>query len=494
MRRTLLWILCLVIVTAMVPAFTQAAEKPAKEAVQLQAISYPPDAKIDVAFQPRSELSKATGKATVTTKEGTTQIAATFKKLDAPSMQGPEFLVYVLWAITPEGRVTNLGPIRLDGDKGDVLATTRFQSFALGVTAEPYFAVSIPSSAVILTSMVPDKKHIQAAPIEVKAELLQRGYYKEAGLQPVVVAPKTPLELYQARNAVQIARSQKADQYAADSFTKAVRALEKAEAAQVDKKAKKETVIMASRDAVQAAEDARGIAVKRVEEERLAAERQAAMEREAAARAQAESEAQQRQIAEQQRDQSEAARGQSEAARAQSETARAQSETARAQAMAGQRQAINQAAGARAAAQKQRADLFAQLNKILETVDTERGLVATMAGVTFSTNSSTLKPAARESVAKLAGVLALNPGLKLDIEGYTDSLGSDTYNQSLSEKRAAAVRDYLVEQGIPAGSIDVKGLGKGSPVASNDDPKGREKNRRVEIVVSGEAIGTQVGG
>ena len=487
MRRTLLLILCLVIVTAMVPAFTQAAEKPAKEAVKLQAISYPPDAKIDVAFQPRSELSKATGKATVTTKEGTTQIAATFKKLDPPSMQGSEFLVYVLWAITPEGRVTNLGPIRLDGDKGDVLATTRFQSFALGVTAEPYFAVSIPSSAVILTSMVPDKKHIQAAPIEVKAELLQRGYYKEAGLQPVVVAPKTPLELYQARNAVQIARSQKADQYAADSFTKAVRALEKAEAAQVDKKAKKETVIMASRDAVQAAEDARGIAVKRVEEERLAAERQAAMEREAAARAQAESEAQQRQIAEMQRDQSEAARGQSEAARAQSETARAQ-------AMAGQRQAINQAAGARAAAQKQRADLFAQLNKILETVDTERGLVATMAGVTFSTNSATLKPAARESVAKLAGVLALNPGLKLDIEGYTDSLGSDTYNQSLSEKRAAAVRDYLVEQGIPAGSIDVKGLGKGSPVASNDDPKGREKNRRVEIVVSGEAIGTQVGG
>jgi outer membrane protein OmpA-like peptidoglycan-associated protein len=473
MRRSV-WIACLVLAIVLSPAMLSAGEKTATmEVAKVQTISYPPDSKVDLDFRAWSEQSKAAGKATIDTKGGPAQITATFKKLDPPSSHGPEYLVYVLWAVTPEGRVTNLGPVSLEGSNGTIVATTRFQSFALGVTAEPYFAVSVPSNAVVLVNTVPDMKNIQAAPIEVKAELLQRGHYKDAGLKPVEIAPKTPIELYEARQAVQIARWQKADQYAAETFQKAVQALDKAEKSQADKKGKAETVIMASREAVQFAEDARGIAAQREEEVRLTAERQASMDREAAAMAQAQSEATQRQVAEQQR---------------------AASETARAQAIAGQQQAMNQAAGARASSQRLRADLLTQLDRILATVDTDRGLVTTMAGVTFATDSAALKPAARESLAKLAGVLALNPGLKLDIEGYTDNVGGDEHNRSLSEKRAAAVRDYLVEQGIPAASISATGMGKESPVAPNDSPDGRAKNRRVEIVVSGEAIGTKIGG
>jgi outer membrane protein OmpA-like peptidoglycan-associated protein len=444
-----------------------AAETPAGSApaAKVKAISFPPDKKIDFEMKATSPMM-CSGKATVSTKEGRADIEASFEGLGEPSKFGPEYLVYVLWAVTPEGKASNLGILNMDREKGEISTSVNFQTFALGVTAEPYFAVTMPSDTVVLINAVPDKKNIQTAPLEAKAPLLQRGRYKEVGLQPVKIDPKVPFELYQARNAVQIARYQKADQYAADSFNKAAKALDKAEATQKDKKGKKDTVIMASREAVQAAEDAIGVAAKRAEEEKLAA-------------AQAEAAKQQ---------------AQAQAATAQAAKAQAQVETTQqqAQAQAAQAQAATAQAG-RASVQKQRADLLKQLNRILATTDTDRGLVVTMAGVTFASGSAKLQPAARENLAKLAGIIATHPSLKLDIEGYTDSAGKDETNQELSQKRAEAVQAYLTEQGIPASSLTAKGLGKASPVAPNDTAEGRAKNRRVEIIVSGEEIGTTTG-
>jgi outer membrane protein OmpA-like peptidoglycan-associated protein len=474
--RVLIVMCCLALVAA-----AHAAEQAASSApsAQVKVISFPPNAKLDVPFQPMSPSVKATGKATVSTKEGTAQIMASFKDLEPPSSFGPEYLVYVLWAVTPQAKVANLGQVRLNGTKGEITATTRFQAFAFGITAEPHFAVTTPSQTVVLINAVPNKKDVQTAPMDVKAELVPKGFYQQAGLKPAS-DPKTPIELYQARNAVQIAKSAKAEQYAAPALAKAADALGKAEAANNDKKGKPEAIIMASREAVQMAEDARGMAVRAAEADSLASERKANAEREAAAKAAAESETQKRKVAEAQMAESEAARTQALAGQQQ----------AQAQAL----QAQAQAASAMKSSQTMRAELLAQLNRILATKDTDRGLVTTMTDVTFNTDSAELKPGARESLAKLAGVLSMHPGLKLEVEGYTDNVGSEQHNKTLSENRAKAVMDYLGQQGITTAQMTSKGLGMGSPISPNDTQEGRAKNRRVEIVVSGSAIGTKIGG
>ncbi len=487
MKRVWFLVLILIGTLCLSHAALAAAEAPAgaAPAAKVKAISFPPDKKIDVDMMAASPMM-CSGKAMVSTKEGRADIEARFEGLGEPSKFGPEYLVYVLWAVTPEGKTSNLGTLKMDRQRGEIKASVNLQTFALGVTAEPYFAVTMPSDTVVLINGVPDKKNIQTAPLEAKAPLLQRGRYKEVGLQPVKVDPKVPFELYQARNAVQIAKFEKADQYAPDQFNKAAKALDKAEATLKDKKGKKETVFMASKEAVQAAEAARGLGMKRMEEEKLAtAQKQA--EEEAKQRAEAEAAQKQAQA------QAEAAQQQATQAQAQASQAQAQAQASQAQAQAATAKAAQVQSQARAATQKQRADLLKQLNRILATQDTDRGLVVTMAGVNFPSGSSTLQPAGRENLAKLAGILAAHPSLKLDIEGYTDSAGKDEKNVELSQKRAEAVQAYLTEKGIPSSSLTAKGLGKASPVDTNDTPAGRAKNRRVEIIVSGEEIGSKGG-
>jgi outer membrane protein OmpA-like peptidoglycan-associated protein len=196
------------------------------------------------------------------------------------------------------------------------------------------------------------------------------------------------------------------------------------------------------------------------------------------------------------------------AASAQAEKDRAAAEAARLAALAQQqaaqadaekaRMAASQATTALAQSEAEKAEmrrkLLAQLNAILETRDSARGLIVNMSDVLFDFNQSTLKPGAREKLAKVSGILLAYPGLKLAIEGHTDSIGSDEYNQVLSEKRAYSVRDYLVGQGINMSNLTAMGMGKANPVASNDNAAGRQQNRRVEMVVSGEIIGTPIGG
>ena len=440
----------------------------------------------------------------------------------------------MLWAVTPEGRTSNLGEILLNGSSAKLNVTTELQVFGLAVTAEPYFAVSMPSNLVVMENVVREDTKGKIEEMDAKYELLQRGQYERlANPLALKIDSKMPLELYEARNAVQIARAIGADRFASETFSKAEKSLKQAEAYHA-RKAGRKPVTMAAREAVQTAEDSRAIAVKRQEEDRLASERKASADREALAKAETETEAHLRAQAERdqrmeadRRARAEADRNaarsetatiklEAEAARvaAQSEADRIKHETdmARDAAKADADLATRTAAQAeadrallatqeadrlrlKAEAEKTdlRAQLLSQFNLILDTRDTARGLIINMSDVLFDTAKFSLRPLARERLAKVAGILMGHPGLTLAVEGHTDSVGGDAYNQRLSEQRAGSVRDYLILQGITEmNSTPAKGFGKSQPVATNDTSTGRQLNRRVELIVSGELIGTQM--
>jgi outer membrane protein OmpA-like peptidoglycan-associated protein len=468
-------------------------------------------------FRGTELLPAARGEARVNSKQGYMEIKAKFDGLQPATRYGAEYLTYVLWAITPEGRTSNLGEILLNKSKSKLNVTTQLQVFGLAVTAEPYFAVTMPSDLVVMENAVRADTRGRIEAIDAKYELLQRGEYERLA-NPLALKsdPKVPLELYEARNAVQIARAAGADRYASDTFSKAEATLHRAEAYQA-RKAGRKPVTMTAREAVQTAEDSRAIAVERQEEERLANERRAGAEREALAKAEAENEARLRERAETDRrlatDRRARAEAERNAAQAEAAVVRLDAEAARVAARAEAERVERANAAARAAAlaaaegtaartaaqaEAERAELRAQLmqqfNLILETRDTARGLIVNMSDVVFDTARHALRPEARERLAKVAGILLGHPGLMLEVEGHTDSVGGEAYNQHLSERRATSVRDYLIEQGISAMSLSpAKGFGKSQPVASNDTAAGRQQNRRVELIVSGELIGTQTG-
>jgi outer membrane protein OmpA-like peptidoglycan-associated protein len=463
-----------------------------------------------VDFKGTDQMPEVTGHAKVDSKSGRLDIDAKLENLLPANKFGLEYLTYVLWAITPEGRASNLGEVLLKNGNGSLKVTTDLQAFGMIVTAEPYFAVTQPSDVVVAENIIrPDTKGMEEA-INARYELLAKGTYAST-VEPIQGAiygidPKTPIELFEARNAVRIARSAHADQYAAPSFQKAQQLLQQAEDAYLRKQGKTPIGTLA-RNAAQTAEDARVISLKKQEELRIAKEQQEAAEREAKAKAEAEAEANRRAQAEAERLRAEQAKAEAEHARAEAERAKQEAEAARAAALEQQRLAQAEAEKARLAAEQaeqmrqkaeadraeMRARLLRQLNAILETRDTSRGLVVNMSDVLFESGKYGLRPAARERLAKIAGILLAYPDLHLEIEGHTDAIGSDTYNQELSEKRAAAVQQYLVQQGITADSMVARGLGKLQPVADNSTAAGRQQNRRVELVVSGDMIGTAAG-
>jgi outer membrane protein OmpA-like peptidoglycan-associated protein len=465
-------------------------------------------------------MPKARGQAKVDSRPGAISVDGTFKEVGAPSQFGSEYLTYVLWAISPEGRPKNLGEILLDGGKGSLKVTTDLQVFGLVVTAEPYFSVTQPSDLIVMENEVRPDTLGKFEIIDAKYELLQRGQYQKLAnalqLQP---DPGVPIEIYEARNAVHIAQSSGADKYAADSFQKAQTTLQQSE--DYLKRKQRKPAIMIARETAQTAEDARVIAVKRQEEEALQKERDAAAAREAEAKRETEEEQRRREQAETERKAEEGRRAQAEAAKATAEAEKATAETQRlqaelatakeaaerAKAEAAQAQAAAAAEKAERAAaeadrlrqqaeqekQQLRAQLLQQLNAVLETKDTDRGLVVTMADVLFDSGKYTLRPAAREKLAKLAGIVLGHPGLRLAAEGHTDSTGSSEFNQKLSVKRAESVTEYLSGQGVPSESLSASGFGETKPIAQNNTAAGRQQNRRVELIVSGEVIGTKIG-
>jgi outer membrane protein OmpA-like peptidoglycan-associated protein len=478
--------------------------------------------KID--FQGTELMQQANGEAKVQNKGNRIEIEARFVGFDEATKFGLEYLTYVLWAVSPQGRAVNLGEVVLKSGAGEVKAITDMQTFGMIVTAEPYFAVTQPGNTVVLENVFNSATLGKVENIDASFELLGRGIYSSSNtkIENAIfgIDRKTPLELFEARNAVRIAHIALADKYAPATLTKAEQQLRTAEEVYA-RKSDRKSVEAAAREVVGTAEEARVMSVKKKAEEdanaKIAADKKAAEDREAKARADAAAEVQRRQEAEQARQQAEAAKAEAlrmkqEAEQAAAEAARqkAEAEKASAAALAQQQSAeaaAAQAARDRAAAQAEtekarqaaaqaeaekvqlRAQLLNQLNSILQTRDSARGLIVNMSDVLFDTGSYTLKPGAREKLAKISGILLAHPGLTLQIEGHTDSVGGDDFNQQLSERRADSVRDFLAEQGVPGSNITARGFGKMQPVASNDTPEGRQRNRRVELVVNGDAIG-----
>jgi outer membrane protein OmpA-like peptidoglycan-associated protein len=472
------------------------------------AINYRPESgntKIDLLGTPL--LPAARGVAEVAGNKGHFEIDARVEKIQPATHFGNEYLTYVVWAITPEGRAQNLGELRLDGDEGRVETTTELQTFSLIVTAEPYFAVTQPSDVVVLENVVGENRR-DVQTVQVTYELLKRGAYlmdSSAGFTRPPPEPGAPLDLAEARNALELARIAGADQYAADTFSKASRLLEDAELARQRGKRGNE-VMMPARQAVQTAEDARLIAMEHQEraftarQHVLAAQRESAAterEREALERTQAaEVRRQQAQVeVEQVRADAQTAR---QAANTEAEQARLQAERAQSAAAAEAQQSRLQALRAQAAAavaeqerNELRERLREQLNAILETRETARGLITEVPDVLFQTASATLTAEAREKLARVGGILAAQPDLHISIEGHTDNVGDDEENRQLSDRRAAAVLAYLVQQKIPLTIADTAGFGESRPVANNDTAAGRRQNRRVEVIVTGESIGVR---
>jgi outer membrane protein OmpA-like peptidoglycan-associated protein len=452
-----------------------------------------------------------TGRAKVESKAGRLQVNVDLSKLGSPGKVGPQYLTYVLWAITPEGRAQNLGEIIPDQyGKSGLDVTTDLQAFGLIVTAEPYFSVTRPSNEVVAENIIRQETKGFEEAIDAKFDMLEGGQYTidmpATQLPSAAADPKTPLTLLEARNAVAIAKAAGAAQYAGDSLKKAEDYLARAED-YLKRKQGKTPIGTAARGATQMAEDARVLTLRRKEQERIANEKQAMLERqqkaEADAKAAAEAEAQAKARGEEdarRRAQAEAERAAAEKAQAEAQLQQAQADAARASAQAEQEKAQAEAERQRAAAEEairqkeaMRQRLLNQLNQVLETKDTDRGLVVSMPDVLFDSGSYTLKPAARERLARISGIVLAYPDLRLEIEGHTDSVGSDEFNQKLSEKRAASVRDYLVDNNVSINNVIARGFGKTRPVADNSTAAGRKLNRRVEMIVSGDVIGNVVG-
>jgi outer membrane protein OmpA-like peptidoglycan-associated protein len=467
-------------------------------------------------FQGTDLMPGAAGEAKVDSKRGTLAVEVEFSGLDRPTSFGNEYLTYVLWAISPEGRPVNIGEVLVgDNHRSKLDVTTDLQAFAMIVTAEPYYAVRRPSNLVVLENAIRSDTVGATEAVDAKYELIDRGGYIPTGYKfdPVILNAKLPLEFFEARNALRIAQSSGAERYAAPSYEKAVRQMNEADALATGKHENKKSLISLSREVVQTAEDAREIAVKHIDEERAEAERNAGAGREASAKARASEESQRRVNAEAVtadavRQRNEADRQNLNAQASAQQAAGAQADAERDRNDARQKQQVaeadsdrNRAAAASSDAQLQqalrereelRARLLQQFNLILETRDTARGLVVNMSDVLFDSGKYTLRPLAREKLAKISGIVLGYPSLKLAVEGNTDSVGTESFNQQLSEQRAEGVRSYLTQQGVPASSTTATGFGKNRPIASNDTSEGRQQNRRVELIVSGEVIGTKI--
>ena len=478
-------------------------------------------------------MPTANGEAEVNSKRGAIEIEAEFGDLQSPKTFGNEYLTYILWAISPEGRAVNLGEVLVGGNSRSKLkVTTDLQAFALIVTAEPYYAVRQPSNVVIMENVVRADTRGTVEPVNAKYELMERGGYIPTGYKfdPVIMNARLPLEFFEARNALRIAESEGAEQYGGESYRHAVRLMSQVDEYAGRRHVDKKPLIAVAREEVQTAEDARRIAVQKMDDVRLANEREAAANTLAQTQAQADDATRQKDRAEADQARAERAKAQAESdtvnaqnakSQAESDAAKARSDAADAQSAAARAQsdmANNQAASAnavsaaqadaersrlaaqqaQASAQQADADkaamrtrLSEQLNRILQTRDSARGLIVSMSDVLFDTGKYSLKPGAREKLAKVAGILLAYPGLNIEVGGYTDNVGGDSMNQTLSENRAGSVRDYLVQQGVSNHAVSAKGFGNTLPVASNGDSAGRQQNRRVELLVSGDAIGTQ---
>jgi flagellar motor protein MotB len=444
-------------------------------------------------------LPQAKGFATVESRQGRTEIDVRFEKLSAPGRIGREYLTYVLWALTPDGRPHNLGEVVADAsDKAKLQVTTDLQAFALIVTAEPYSAVRHPTDVVVLENAVRPDTVGNIEEVQANYTLLPRGQYTwnvpsdlaSAASGPKVSMPQYEMltELYQAQNAVGIARTANAEQYAPNTLAKAQQLLDQAQQLQ-HSKADRHRVIQSARQAAETAEDARLIAEQRKQEDVVSnarAEVSRAQQETARADEEARSAKSQAQIAQAQAEAERLARqrAETEASAARQQAAQAQAEL---QASAQAPSAVivvrptQQQDTARKSAMRVR--LLEELNGAFIARDTPRGLVVTIPDSGFRGES--LAGPTPAALARLSAAVAAHPGLRVEVEGHADSEST----AAAAERRAEEVRGVLVRQGLAGNVVSARGMGAARPLGSNSSPGGREENRRVEIVISGEPIG-----
>ncbi len=447
-------------------------------------------------------LPEAKGRAWVESKKGRTEIDATLDHMKPSQRFGLEYLTYVLWAITPEGRPHNLGELVLSGgDKGHLKVTTALQAFAMIVTAEPYGAVRTPSDVVVAENEIRPDTAGKVESVEAKYELMPRGQYtwrvsdslnKQLANTPKVSSAEYDalLELYEAENALGIARAAGAQQYAPNTFSKAQQLLDSAKQWQ-NRKGEHARVIEYAREAAQTAEDARVIAVQRQQDEKIrtaqaeANRAQAQIEAAQQAEQRAEAEAQQAKAElEQARERAEAERTARAQAEADAAAARAQAAEAAARSSADNLVRTPSAPSTGGQERQQRRALYEELNGAALVRDTPRGLVVLLPDMSFS--GTALHPAASSTVARIAAIIARHPGLRVSCEGY---LAADN-SEAMSRQRAEAVRSVLLGHGLSSAAVTAIGYGNSRPVGPNNTPAEREENSRVEIVISGDSIGS----
>jgi outer membrane protein OmpA-like peptidoglycan-associated protein len=449
-------------------------------------------------FQGTVLLPQAKGDAVVESKSGRTDIDARIEHLESPARFGAEYLTYVLWAITPEGHVKNLGEVMADAsDKAHLHVTTDLQTFGLIVTAEPYNSVRLPSDVVVAENRVRPDTIGGTEPIHARFELLPRGSYTynvPADLRALNNGPKVSMdkyermvEIYQAQNAVQIAQSQGADRYAPDVLAKAEQELANARQLETNR-AGRSMVVTAARTAAQTAEDARELTFKRKQDAEIALTQDRA-ERDRKLREEAEAKAREaRAQADADREALEAERAQRAALTAPPAPPPPQPYIAQpyveppATHSAVEPDVNRQTAATRAALLQQ---LRASVNGAVEVIDAPRGVVLMIPDADFS--GDILKSSIASILVRVPPVVARIPGLAVEVDGYTDLAGGE--RESIAAERAGEVRAELVRAGFSGGTVTARGMGASHPIGSNSSAAGREQNRRVEIVISGSAIG-----
>ncbi|HYM09083.1 MAG TPA: OmpA family protein [Bryobacterales bacterium] len=444
------------------PAYSVAQQKPASEASSvpiyrvtvvgrtIKAINYGHRGEpTKIGFQGTVLLPKAKGEAQVQSKQGATQIRARFERMPAPTRFGAQYLTYVLWAITPEGRAVNLGELVLnDSDKGRLDVSTDLQAFGLLVTAEPYYSVTQPSNLVVMENVLRGDTVGKVEEIDAKAEFLNRGQPFTLNLEPEARPSgkklsldryEAVLEIYQAQNAVQIARSEGADRYASDTLAKAEQLLQQAQSYQAQKMDAKQ-IVMTAREAAQAAEDARAITAKRKQELGQASEQKVAAQAQASRQAEPAPPPPAAPIA----------------------------------APAAESPSVIQIRPhpMPVSAPSPQAALADQLNLILPIHESAGALKLNLYDHLFEADGAALTPVARDKLSRIAGIVRANPGLHVEVEGYT----SGTSDQHLLSQRAAAVCDYFATNGILAESITARGI-------TMRPPAGDRQVRHVTVVI-----------
>ena len=452
------------------------------------AVTFREGSTINVRMGSTGRLPEASGEASVRRRLGVTEINLELSGHEAGHLFPGRFQhLCVLDHLAGGDSDQHRGTCASGRYKSRLTATTLLTSFAMFVTAEPHFLADKPSRLVILENTATGLENQKTATTETfQYQDFETDYEYE--IASLAAEPETEGKLrsdrYQAIVAVRFADEAFAEQFAPELFAAAREALSQLQQGFAQGLNERQISLLAHRT-VRLAVEARRLAEERSAEAALEAERRNHKE-DAARLTQASEQAQA--AAALWRAEEGRARQATEAARKETESVREKLLNANQEAdrLARLRaEAESEARSAQDQATAVYARLEGALSRVAETRETERGLSVNLPDILFATGKSELRISTREVLSRIGGILLVAPEYRLSIEGHTDSVGRTQYNLKLSQERAQRVRDYLVEAHISPALITARGYGESKPVASNQTADGRQKNRRVEIVIEG---------